>query len=142
MYMQTEIMFPPRVIPMLRDVCGPEWRRLVDKVAALDETHPESLAFSLMMIRLDGCLECETDSFRAMRGCPACALQTVRRYRSKERELVRLYQAALKDVQGYLASQSPAKPRKAAVAASPSPPHVRLNVGERPKEAALRARAG
>ena len=37
MYMQTEIMFPPRVIPMLRNACGPEWRRLVDKVAELDE---------------------------------------------------------------------------------------------------------
>jgi hypothetical protein len=104
MYMRTEIMFPPNVIPLLRNACGPEWRRLVDKVAALDEAHPESLAFSLMMIRLDGCLECETDSFRAMRGCAACALQTVRRYRGKERELLKLYQTALTDVQAYLAS--------------------------------------
>jgi hypothetical protein len=142
MYMQTEIMFPPRVIPMLRNACGPEWGRLVDKVAALDETHPESLAFSLMMIRLDGCLECETDSFRAMRGCPACALQTVRRYRGKERELVKLYQAALKDVQGYLASQPPAKTRRTAVATRSCPESGHLSVGERPKEAALRARAG
>ncbi len=114
MYMQTEILFPSRTIPLLRDACGPEWRRLVDKVAGLDETHPESLAFALMMIRLDGCMECETDSFRAMRGCSACAMQTVRRFQGKERELVRLYQAALKDVQGYLASTKPAKPRKAA----------------------------
>ena len=114
MYMQTEIMFPSRAIPLLRNACGPEWRRLVDKVAELDETHPESLAFALMMIRLDGCLECETDSFRAMRGCPACALQTVRRFRGKERELVKLYQAALKDVQLYLAGATTAKRRKAA----------------------------
>ena len=142
MYMQTEILFPPRVIPMLREACGPEWRRLVEKVATLEETHPESLAFSLMMIRLDGCLECETDSFRAMRGCPACALQTVRRYRGKERELVRLYQAALKDVRGYLASQPLAKTRRAAVAIGSCPENGPLNVGERPKEAALRARPG
>jgi hypothetical protein len=114
MYMQTEIMFPSRAIPLLRDACGPEWRRLVDKVAALDETHPESLAFALMMIRLDGCLECETDSFRAMRGCSACALQTVRRFRGKERELMKRYQAALKDVQLYLAGAKAAKLRKAA----------------------------
>jgi len=114
MYMQTEIMFPSRAIPLLRNACGPEWRRLVDKVAELDETHPESLAFALMMIRLDGCLECETDSFRAMRGCPACALQTVRRFRGKERELVKLYQAALKDVQLYLAGAKTSKQRKAA----------------------------
>jgi hypothetical protein len=102
MYTTTEIMFPPSVIPALRDVCGAEWRRLVDRVSALDETHPESLAFSLMMIRLDGCLDCETDSFRALRGCAACALQAVRRYRANERELLRLYRAALADVQSYL----------------------------------------
>ena len=103
MYVNTEIMFPPYVIPALRDACGRDWRRLVDKVAKLDETDPESLAFSLVMIRLDGCLECETDSFRALRGCEACALQTVRRHRRREGELLKRHQAALKDVQAYLA---------------------------------------
>jgi hypothetical protein len=49
-----------------------------------------------------------------MRGCPACALQTVRRFRGKERELVKLYQAALKDVQVYLARTKTARPSKAA----------------------------
>ena len=105
MYVNTEIMFPPSVIPALRDASGPGWRGLVDKVTRLEETHPESLAVSLMMIRLNGCLECETDSFRAMRGCAACALQTVRRYRANERELLRLYQAALVDVRAYLAKR-------------------------------------
>lgn len=110
MYVQTEILFPPKLIPQLREACGPEWRKLVEHVAALEESHPESLAFTLMMIRLDGCLECETDSFRAMRGCAACALQTLRRYRSNERELLRLYKAALKDVQAHLAGKAVAKP--------------------------------
>jgi hypothetical protein len=103
MYVNTEIMFPPSVIPALRDTSGSEWRRLVERVTRLEETDPESLAFSLMMIRLNGCLECETDSYRAMRGCSACALQTVRRFRTNERELLRLYKAALQDVQAYLA---------------------------------------
>ena len=114
MYVNTEIMFPSNVIPALRDASGPAWRGLVDRVAGLEDTHPESLAFALMMIRLDGCLECETDSFRAMRGCPACALQTVRRFRGKERELVKLYQAALKEVQLYLARAKTARQTKAA----------------------------
>jgi hypothetical protein len=110
MYMKTEIMFPTYVIPMLREAGGPEWRRLVERVAALEETHPECLAFSLTMIRLDGCLECETDSFRAMRGCAACALQNVRRFRGKdkERELLRQYKTALKDVLAYLQTNPPA----------------------------------
>ena len=131
MYIKTEILFPPYVIPLLRDACGPEWRKLVDRVAALEEAHPDSLAFSLMMIRLDGCLECETDSFRAMRGCAACALQTVRRYRNNEHELLRLYQAALKDVQDYLA-------RRPAAAAEivPALPH---KVRRKPEPIALAA---
>jgi hypothetical protein len=107
MYVNAEIMFPPSVIPSLRDAAGPEWRGLVERVSGLDETHPESLALSLTMIRLDGCLECETDSFRAMRGCAACALQNVRRFRRNDRELLRLYKAALKDVQAFLGARSP-----------------------------------
>lgn len=112
MYVQTEILFPPRVIPHLREACGPEWRKLVDRVAGLEESHPESLAFTLMMIRLDGCLDCETDSFRAMRGCALCALQTLRRYRKNERELLKLYKDALKDVQAYLKQQPQRVPRR------------------------------
>lgn len=107
MYMKTEIMFPPSAIPALREAAGPGWRGLVDKVTALDETHPESLAFSLMMIRLDGCLECETDSFRALRGCETCALQTVRRHRRCEPELLSQYKTALKEVKDYLEGTPP-----------------------------------
>ena len=108
MYFNTEILFPTSVIPALRESSGPEWRRLVERVTDLDETDPERLALALLMIRLDGCLECETDSFRAMRGCQACALQTVKRYRNNERELLRLYKVALVDVQAYLAAPRPA----------------------------------
>lgn len=104
MYVQTEILFPPRLIPQLREAAGPEFRKLVDQVAGLDEAHPDSLAFTLMMIRLDGCLECETDSFRAMRGCQACALQNLRRHRADERELLKLYKSALKEVQAHPAA--------------------------------------
>lgn len=102
MYAVTQILFPPKVIPQLTEVGGTEWKHLVARVAALEETHPESLAFSLMMIRLNGCLECETDSFRALRGCAACALQTIRRFKGGDKELLNLYQAALKDISAYL----------------------------------------
>ena len=37
-----------------------------------------------------------------MRGCEACALQTVRRYRSCEKDLVQNYKTALKEVKAYL----------------------------------------
>ena len=52
---KAELLFPATLIPSLRDLRGEEWRALVDRVAALPETHPDSLAFVLMMIELDGC---------------------------------------------------------------------------------------
>lgn len=102
MYVKSEIMFPAYVIPTLREASGKEWQKLVDHVSALDDAAPERLALSLLMIRLGGCLECETDSFRAMRGCAPCAQQTARRYRAQEKELIRQYKTALKEVQEYL----------------------------------------
>jgi hypothetical protein len=101
MYTKNELMFPPSVIPQLRDQRGPEWQKLVNRVLDLEEDHPEVLAFVLMMIRLDGCMECETDSYRAMRGCGNCASQTLRRLKVPDRELLKQYKTALKDVEAF-----------------------------------------
>jgi hypothetical protein len=102
MHAGSELLFPPYAIAPLRDLRGPEWRALVIRVAALPETDPDSLAFSLMMMRLDGCLTCETDSYKAMRGCVQCAIQTIRRFKESDEELLALYKEAQKDVVGYL----------------------------------------
>jgi len=102
MYAENEILFPPHVIPRLRRARGERWRQLVDRVAALPQDHPENLAFSLMMIRLDGCLGCETDSFRAMKGCAACALQVLHRYKGADTDLLQRYRKALEDVEAFL----------------------------------------
>ncbi len=103
MYTTNELMFPPYAVPVLRDMRGPEWRALVERVVSLPEDHEESLAFILVMIRLNGCMACETDSYRAMRGCVACARQTLRRYKGSDRDLLRAYQQALDDIRRYLA---------------------------------------
>jgi hypothetical protein len=59
----------------------------------------------LMMIRLNGCLECETDSYRAMRGCDACALQTLRRYKGSDSDLLNKFDEALQDIREYLGAE-------------------------------------
>lgn len=105
MYAYNELLFPPETVPLLRQMRGEAWKALIDRVTNLPEAHPESLAFSLMMIRLDGCLACETDSYRAMRGCTPCARQTLRRFKAPDGELVRKYKEALEDVQAYLESR-------------------------------------
>jgi hypothetical protein len=105
MYYKTEMMFPPRAISKLRDLRGKEWQRLVDRVLALPEMHPDKLAFMLTMIRLDGCLSCDADSYRAMRGCELCARQTIRRFKGMDEELMEQFEQAQKDVLEYLESQ-------------------------------------
>ena len=105
MYADNELLFPPHAIPILANSKGVKWKALVERVAGLPEDHPESLAFSLMMIRLDGCMGCETDSYRAMRGCRACALQTLRRFKAPEDELLRRYREAMSDIEAYLETQ-------------------------------------
>jgi hypothetical protein len=98
----AEMMFPMRVVPSLGDLRGAEWKRLVARIAALEEDDVDALAFGLMMIRLGGCLNCQADSFRALRGCTACARQAILRYRGTDHELVRLYEKARKEIQAYL----------------------------------------
>ncbi len=101
MYTNNELMFPPYVIPSLKKLRGPEWEALVDQVTPLSEYHDEAIAFMLMMVRLNGCVGCETDSFRAMRGCAACAQQTLRRFKGSDADLIGFYQQALADVRKF-----------------------------------------
>jgi len=105
MYAKNELMFPHQAIPHLRDSRGEAWRRLVERVSRLPETHEEVLAFMLLMIRFNGCMACETDSYRAMRGCSRCALQMLRRFKAPDDDLLRMYDEALEDVRHYLERQ-------------------------------------
>ncbi len=111
MYTNNELLFPNYVIPVLRDMRGPEWRDLIDRVADLADDDPEKLAFVLMMMRLNGCLDCETDSYRAMRGCALCAAQTLRRFGGSDDDLLDAYGEALDDVRAFLAAQEEAAER-------------------------------
>lgn len=110
MYADNELLFPSHVINKLRFARGEEWRALVERVATLPETHEDRLAFSLMMIKLDGCLNCETDSYRAMRGCKACALQVLRRFKGSDQDLLRAYRKAQDEIEHYLVVQGESIP--------------------------------
>lgn len=94
----TELIFPNRVIPELRDLRGAPWRKLVDRVKKKDVDSPDQAAFVLMMARVDGCLTCSADSFRAMKGCTQCAQDAVRRFRGDDEELVELFKQARQEI--------------------------------------------
>ncbi len=99
---KAELLFPAHLISSLRDLRGEEWRVLVDRVAALPETHPDSLAFVLMMIELNGCLKCNSNNYKFLRGCYLCATQTVQSFKSGDSELLEMYSRAKRQLNMHL----------------------------------------
>ena len=100
----AEILYPAHVTPSLRDIRGEDWQQLVNWVLSHPEGHDVSLAFSLMMFRLDGCLTCHADSYRAMRGCAGCARQTISRFKGADAELLAAFEQALRDIAAWRAT--------------------------------------
>ncbi|MER2599893.1 MAG: hypothetical protein ABTQ73_10255 [Caldilineales bacterium] len=106
MYPKAEILFPPKLISSLRDLRGPEWADLITRIARLPETSPEVLAFCLMMIDMNGCMNCYAGSYKFMRGCAACARQTITQYKGSDDELLTLYQRASEQLDTYIQQQA------------------------------------
>ena len=104
MYPDSEILFPSRCIPQLRDLRGPEWAELVDLVVTLPDGHEDVLGFSLTLIRLGSCLTCDLDSYRASLGCCTCACRSVGGFKGSDRDLVHLFEQAREQVLDYLVS--------------------------------------
>ena len=102
---RTELLFPPSLIPDLKDLRGQEWRELVEYIASLPETHDDTLAFCLMMIRLNACMGCVSGSYRFMRGCELCSQQTIARYQGTDEELIALYHQAREDLKRHAAGE-------------------------------------
>ncbi len=98
---RTELLFPPRLIPDLKNLRGEEWRKLIEHLIPLPETHPDKLAFCLMMIRLNACLGCVSGSYRFMRGCEVCSQQTIARYQGSDEDLIKLFTWAKRDLEQY-----------------------------------------
>lgn len=98
----TEILFPPRVIPSLSNLRGTLWHDLVDSLEESDSLDPKRCAFVLFMARLCGCNSCSADSYRAMRGCTDCSIQTVRRFNGNDSDLLDLFEEARKEIEEYL----------------------------------------
>jgi hypothetical protein len=103
---RTELLFPTHLIPGLRDLRGEKWQELVDEIVPLPETHPDKLAFCLMMIRLNACLNCVSGSYRFMRGCELCSQQTISRYQGTDEELIDLHQKAKEDLANHVEGES------------------------------------
>ncbi len=97
-----ELLFPSRAIDGLRSLRGEDWQILINNISNLDSAHPDRIAFVLLMVRISGCTTCQSDSFRAMRGCVLCANTTIKRYKGTDQSLIDLYIEAKKDVVKYM----------------------------------------
>lgn len=117
--LRTELLFPPRLIPTLRDLRGDVWRDFVDSITPLPDTHPDKLAFCLMVIRLNVCLSCVSGSYRFMRGCELCAQQTISRFQGTDEELLALHQKAKEDLVRYEAGETDLEPLESEVPMEP-----------------------
>lgn len=98
----TELLFPLRVIPELYHLRDDAWDRLLDRVQSIEADPVEQKGFTLFMVRMGGCLTCNADSFRAMRGCTQCAQRTVKRIREEGPELLELFEAHCTEIRTYL----------------------------------------
>ncbi|MFC1959970.1 hypothetical protein ACFLYO_04605 [Chloroflexota bacterium] len=95
----TDLLFPPRVIASLAGLRGPEWQRFVSDLSNTPENDPKVLGFMLVMVRLNGCMTCYADSYRAMRGCTLCAQQAVARFKGTDQELLQQWTRACQDIE-------------------------------------------
>jgi len=103
-YPRSEILFPHRSMQALRNLRGRKWQKLVEHVANLPETDEESLAFSLMMIRICDCLNCDLGSYKASLGCSACARRAISAVKEPDEVLLKRFEQAKREVLEYLES--------------------------------------
>ncbi len=98
----TETLFPFRVTPHLKKFRSHVWNEMIESVISDSADPAYQIGFSMMMVKLGGCITCSADSFRAMRGCTHCASQTVRRFRGTDEELKQVFLENVAEVETYL----------------------------------------
>ncbi len=84
----TEILFPVRLIPDLRDARGEKWQKFIDSFPTGPEKEELEAGLVLFIAKQGGCIACNADSFRAMRGCKLCAQQTIKRFKGSDQSLI------------------------------------------------------
>lgn len=99
------MLFPMRVIPSLGDMRGQEWQKLVEHLSDEQTDDSEKIAMTALVVKLAGCAGCNTDSFRAMKGCTQCARLIIKRFKGNDADLIRNYQECQKEVNTYLSKR-------------------------------------
>lgn len=96
-----DLIFPPHLIPGLKNLRGFIWKELIDHLSDLDCLTTDRLAFILMMVNLSGCVTCQADSYKAMRGCAQCASVTIKRFRGNDQDLFIKFSESVNEIKRY-----------------------------------------
>jgi hypothetical protein len=99
----ADLLFPPRLASSVSDARGPAWQKTVSRAVQDGVESRDMLALVLTVARLSGCIDCNSDSYRAAQGCTACAGQALKRYPGTDHELVKLYDNTRGEVEAHLA---------------------------------------
>ena len=97
-----DLLFPSRAIEPLCKLRGERWESLITHLIELKPDSLDRIAFVLFMVRIGGCTTCQSDSFRAMRGCILCSSNTIKRYKGDDQNLIDLFNEAKKDITKYM----------------------------------------
>ncbi len=103
MYPKSEILFPHRAIQPLGLERGADWQELVDQVASQRDGNEDTLAFSLMMIRLCDCLNCDQSCYKASLGCVTCARRVVGSQKASDLMLRQTFEQTRQEIRQRLA---------------------------------------
>jgi hypothetical protein len=98
----TDLLFPPRALPALRDIRGSAWQELVNNVIMAGPGSLDQITFILMMARMNNCTTCNFAAYRAINGCTVCAKQSIKRFREDDNALICLFQGTKTEVEYFL----------------------------------------
>ena len=93
----TDLIFPIRILPSLRDLRGEIWKQTVNEVIKTNDLAYQ-VGITLLMIKIAGCITCNADSYRAIRGCTLCSQQAIKRYKGSDKELNQFFRKSCKKV--------------------------------------------
>jgi len=97
----TELIFPIRILPLLKDLRGETWKQTITEVLETNDLVSQ-VGITILMIKIAGCITCNADSYRAIRGCTLCSQQAIKRYKGSDKELNQFFRKSCKKVKLFL----------------------------------------
>jgi hypothetical protein len=97
----TELIFPIRILPKLINLRGEIWEKNITEVLETNDLVSQ-VGMIVLMIKVAGCITCNADSYRAIRGCTLCSQQAIKRYKGTDKELSQIFRKSCTKVKKFI----------------------------------------